>query len=149
SITDYCDTHQLDVRRRLDLFLEVCRGIQHAHQRGVIHRDIKPSNILIRIEGVHPVPRIIDFGVAKAVGAHLTDQSLVTRAGQLIGTPEYMSPEQAGPAGFDVDTRTDVYSLAVVLYQLLTGRLPFESAGGDHDELRRQIREDEPSRPSQ
>jgi non-specific serine/threonine protein kinase/serine/threonine-protein kinase len=147
-ITRYCDTQRLDIRRRLELFLEVCRGIQHAHQRGVIHRDIKPSNILIQTEDRRPVPKIIDFGLAKAMGAHLTDRSLVTRIGQTVGTPEYMSPEQAGPAGFDVDTRTDVYALGIVLYELLTGQLPFALADGDLDELRRRIREEEPVRPS-
>jgi eukaryotic-like serine/threonine-protein kinase len=147
-ITRYCDAQRLDIRRRLELFLEVCRGIQHAHQRGVIHRDIKPSNILIQTEEGRPVPKIIDFGVAKAMGAQLTDRTLVTRIGQTVGTPEYMSPEQAGPAGFDVDTRTDVYALGIVLYELLTGRLPFEAEDGDLDELRRRIREEEPVRPS-
>jgi eukaryotic-like serine/threonine-protein kinase len=147
-ITTYCDAQRLDIRRRLELFVEVCQGIQHAHQRGVIHRDIKPSNILVQVEEGRPVPKIIDFGLAKAMGAILTDRTLVTRVGQTIGTPEYMSPEQAGPAGFDVDTRTDVYALGVLLYELLTGKLPFEIPERDLDELRRRIREDEPTRPS-
>jgi len=147
-ITRYCDAENLDIRRRLELFVEVCHGIQHAHQRGVIHRDIKPSNILMQSEQGRPVPKIIDFGVAKAMGSHLTDRTLVTRIGQMIGTPEYMSPEQAGPAGFDVDTRTDVYSLGAVLFELLAGQLPFGLAEGDGDELRRRIREEEPTRPS-
>ena len=147
-ITRFCDEQRLDIRQRLELFLEVCRGIQHAHQRGVIHRDIKPSNILVQVQEGRPVPKIIDFGVAKAMGALLTDRTLVTRVGQMVGTPEYMSPEQAGPAGFDVDTRTDVYSLGVLLYELLTGRLPFETVNGDSDALRLRIREEEPARPS-
>jgi non-specific serine/threonine protein kinase/serine/threonine-protein kinase len=147
-ITRYCDQQRLDVRRRLELFIEVCRGIQHAHQRGVIHRDIKPSNILIQTEEGRPVPKVIDFGVAKAMGAILTDRTLVTHVGQMVGTPEYMSPEQAGPAGFDVDTRTDVYSLGALLCELLTGQLPFGTSDGDPDALRHRIREDEPMRPS-
>ncbi|HZN02591.1 MAG TPA: serine/threonine-protein kinase [Candidatus Polarisedimenticolia bacterium] len=147
-LTRHCDAGRLTVSQRLDLFLLVCEAIQHAHQKGVIHRDIKPSNILVQTGKDRPTPKVIDFGVAKAIGAHLTERTLVTQIGQTIGTPEYMSPEQSGPAGFDVDTRTDVYALGVVLYELLTGRLPFEAPEGDPDELRRRIREDEPKRPS-
>ena len=147
-LTRYCDAQMLTVPQRLDLFLMICRAIQHAHQKGVLHRDIKPSNILVRTEGGQSIPKVIDFGVAKAIGAHLTERTLVTQIGQALGTPEYMCPEQAGPAGFDVDTRADVYSLGAVLYELLTGRLPFEAPGGDRDELRRRIREEEPRRPS-
>ena len=147
-ITSYCDAERLDTRRRLALFIDVCRAIQHAHQKGVVHRDIKPSNILVQTEGGRAVPKVIDFGVAKALGAHLTDRTLMTQVGQRVGTPEYMSPEQAGPGGFDVDTRTDVYSLGTLLYELLTGSLPFAAPNGDIDELRRRIREDEPVPPS-
>jgi non-specific serine/threonine protein kinase/serine/threonine-protein kinase len=147
-LNHYCDEHKLSVPKRLDLFLLACGAIQHAHHKGVIHRDIKPSNILVQTVEGRPAPKVIDFGVAKAMGAHLTERTLVTQLGQALGTPEYMSPEQSGPAGFDVDTRADVYSLGVVLYELLTGQLPFEAAGGDHDELRRRIREDDPKRPS-
>ncbi len=147
-LNHYCDAHKLSVPKRLDLFLLACGAIQHAHHKGVIHRDIKPSNILVQTVENGPTPKIIDFGVAKAIGAQLTERTLVTQLGQALGTLEYMSPEQAGPAGFDVDTRADVYSLGVVLYELLTGQLPFEVASGDHDELRRRIREDDPKRPS-
>jgi non-specific serine/threonine protein kinase/serine/threonine-protein kinase len=147
-LTRYCEERQLALLPRLDLFLQTCGAIQHAHQKGVIHRDIKSSNILVQTEDGRAIPKVIDFGVAKAVGAQLTARTLVTQVGQTIGTPEYMSPEQAGPAGFDVDTRTDVYSLGVVLYELLTGRLPFEARADDHDDLRRRIREEDPLRPS-
>jgi len=147
-ITRYCDAQRLTLRARLDLFLLVCGAVQHAHQKGVIHRDLKPSNILVQTEDGPPSPKIIDFGVAKATGPDLSDRTPVTRLGQAIGTPAYMSPEQAGPAGFDVDTRSDIYSLGVLLYELLTGRLPFERPDGDSDALRRSIREDDPPRPS-
>jgi non-specific serine/threonine protein kinase/serine/threonine-protein kinase len=139
-ITAYCDTHRLSVEERLDLFIQVCHGVQHAHQKGVIHRDIKPSNILVMVEDDEPVPKIIDFGVAKATSARLTER-----------TPEYMSPEQAEMTGLDIDTRTDVYSLGVVLYELLVGVRPFdpkELQDLGFDELRRTIREKEPTRPS-
>ncbi len=123
-ITDYCDTNQLNNRQRLKLFIQVCEGIQHAHQKGIIHRDIKASNVLVTIQSDRPVPKIIDFGVAKAISQRLTEKTMFTEMGQLIGTPEYMSPEQAEMTGLDVDTRTDVYSLGVVLYELLIGVLP-------------------------
>ncbi len=123
-ITDYCDAHRLTVRERLALFATVCRAVQHAHQKGVIHRDLKPSNALVADEDGRPLPKVIDFGIAEAVTRPLTEQTLVTVYGQAIGTPAYMSPEQADGSGLDVDTRADVYSLGVMLYELLVGRLP-------------------------
>jgi eukaryotic-like serine/threonine-protein kinase len=150
-ITGYCNRHRLTTRQRIDLFLEVCGGVQHAHQKGIIHRDLKPSNILITIQDDRPVPKIIDFGVAKATTRLLTDRSLYTELGVLIGTPEYMSPEQAEMTGLDIDTRTDVYALGVILYELLTGVLPFDAQAlraKGLDEIRRTIRESEPPRPS-
>jgi non-specific serine/threonine protein kinase/serine/threonine-protein kinase len=125
-ITDYCDTNKLSTRDRVALFIPVCRAIQHAHQKGVIHRDLKPSNILVAEADGRPVPKVIDFGIAKATGQRLTEHTLVTQFGQAVGTPAYMSPEQAEMSGLDVDTRTDVYSLGVVLYELLVGRLPID-----------------------
>jgi WD40 repeat protein/serine/threonine protein kinase len=150
-ITDFCDQNHLSVRERLELFVSVCRAVQHAHQKGVIHRDLKPSNVLVTLHDGTPVPKVIDFGVAKAIGQPLTDKTLFTGFAQMIGTPLYMSPEQAGLSGLDVDTRSDVYSLGVLLYELLTGTTPFtrerfQRAG--YDELRRIIREEEPPRPS-
>jgi serine/threonine protein kinase/Tfp pilus assembly protein PilF len=150
-ITDYCDRHRLTTRDRLALFVQVCAGVQHAHQRGVIHRDMKPSNVLVAIEDKRPVPKIIDFGVAKATSHRLTEKTLFTEYGQLVGTPAYMSPEQAEMTPLDVDTRSDVYSLGVLLYELLAGVLPFDSKDlreAGFDEMRRRIREEEPSRPS-
>ena len=150
-ITTYCDRERLTTRERLELFMKVCDGIQHAHQKAIIHRDIKPSNVLVVLQGNEPVPRIIDFGVAKAVAQPLAERTLFTELGQLIGTPEYMSPEQAEMGGRDIDTRSDVYSLGVMLYELLTSSLPFspeELRAAGHDEIRRRIREDEPPRPS-
>jgi eukaryotic-like serine/threonine-protein kinase len=151
AITAYCNRHRLSTPQRIDLFLQVCDGVQHAHQKGVIHRDLKPSNILVTLQDDHPAPKIIDFGVAKATSQHLTERTLFTELGVLIGTPEYMSPEQAEMTGLDIDTRTDVYALGVVLYELLTGALPFDGKAlreKGPDEIRRVIRETDPPRPS-
>jgi eukaryotic-like serine/threonine-protein kinase len=150
-ITTYCDRHQLSTRERIDLFLQVCDGVQHAHQKGIIHRDLKPSNILVTVRNDHPEPKIIDFGVAKATINPLTERTLYTELGALIGTPEYMSPEQTEMTGLDVDTRTDVYALGVILYELLTGFLPFDARvlrERGLDSIRQTIREVDPSRPS-
>jgi tetratricopeptide (TPR) repeat protein/predicted Ser/Thr protein kinase len=146
-ITDYCDRHNLTTRERMELMIQVCEGVQHAHQKGIIHRDIKPSNILVEIQDEKPVPKIIDFGVAKAISQELTERTMFTEYGQIIGTPEYMSPEQAEMTGLDVDTRADVYSLGVLLYELLIGALPFDSRQlrkKGYDEIRRVIREETP-----
>ncbi|TNF79057.1 MAG: serine/threonine protein kinase [Acidobacteria bacterium] len=151
AISDYCDGAYLTTPERLALFIAVCEGVQHAHQKGIIHRDLKPSNVLVELQDGRAVPKIIDFGVAKATGQRLTEQTLYTAHGQFIGTAEYMSPEQAELTGLDVDTRTDVYSLGVLLYELLVGALPFDSKElrqGGYDEARRRIREEEPPRPS-
>jgi tetratricopeptide (TPR) repeat protein len=150
-ITTYCDRERLTTQERLELFMKVCDGVQHAHQKAIIHRDIKPSNVMVTVQGTEPVPKIIDFGVAKATAQRLTEKTLFTEFGQLIGTPEYMSPEQAEMSGRDIDTRSDVYSLGVMLYELLTSSLPFsarELRAAGYDEIRRRIREDEPPRPS-
>ena len=151
SITRYCDEHKLNIEQRLRLFEQVCEGVHHAHQKGIIHRDLKPSNILVSVHGDRAVPKIIDFGVAKAITQPLTDKTFVTLQGQLLGTPEYMSPEQVDFATQDIDTRSDIYSLGVVLYELLAGVLPFEEesfARAGFAEIQRTIRESEPASPS-
>jgi eukaryotic-like serine/threonine-protein kinase len=150
-ITEYCDRQKSKIEDRLGLFLNVCEAVQHAHQKGIIHRDIKPSNILVSMKDNQAVPKIIDFGVAKALTQPLTERTLYTEQGQFIGTPEYMSPEQVEMTAQGVDTRTDVYSLGVVLYQLLAGKLPFEAetlreGGAGH--IRRVICEQYPKTPS-
>ena len=150
-ITRYCDDQRLTPKERLDLFIPVCRALHHAHQRGIIHRDVKPSNVLVTVQDGKAVPKVIDFGVAKALHQRLTEKTLFTQHGLLVGTPEYMSPEQADLTGLDVDTTTDVYSLGVLLYELLTGSLPFEperlrQAG--YAEMQRIIREEDPVKPS-
>ncbi|MEO0480483.1 MAG: tetratricopeptide repeat protein [Planctomycetota bacterium] len=150
-ITDYCDQARIGLRERLDLFARVCEAIQHAHQKGVIHRDIKPSNVMVTLHDGEPVPKVIDFGIAKATSAELTQKTMFTRYGNMIGTPEYMAPEQAEMSGLDIDTRADVYSLGVLLYELLTGTKPFEVTevlDRGFQELLRTIREDEPAKPS-
>jgi len=152
KITDYCDQNHLDTEARLKLFTQVCQAIQHAHQKGIIHRDIKPSNILVADHDGVPVPKVIDFGIAKATtDQRLTDKTLFTALEQFMGTPAYMSPEQARLSGLDIDTRTDIYSLGVLLYELLTGKTPFDAKdllAAGLEEMRRTIREDEPKRPS-
>lgn len=150
-ITDYCDQNNLSTKERLDLFTKVCHAIQHAHQKGIIHRDIKPSNILVTLHDGVPVPKVIDFGIAKATEGRLTDATVYTQLHQFIGTPAYMSPEQAEMSGLDIDTRSDIYSLGVLLYELLTGAPPFDGSeliAQGLDEMRRTIREREPARPS-
>jgi serine/threonine protein kinase/Flp pilus assembly protein TadD len=150
-ITEYCDQNQVPVHERLELFHHVCQAVQHAHQKGIIHRDIKPSNVLVMSHDGTPMIKVIDFGVAKAIGQQLTDKTIYTQFTHMVGTPLYMSPEQAGQSGVDVDTRTDIYALGVLLYELLTGTTPFDKERlreADFDEIRRIIREEEPPRPS-
>jgi serine/threonine protein kinase/tetratricopeptide (TPR) repeat protein len=150
-ITDFCDENQLSVRERLGLFISVCQAVQHAHTKGIIHRDLKPTNVLVTLHDDVPVVKIIDFGIAKATGQQLTEKTLFTNFAHMLGTPMYMSPEQARMSGLDVDTRTDIYSLGVLLYELLTGTTPFDKERlrtAAYDEIRRIIREEEPARPS-
>jgi non-specific serine/threonine protein kinase/serine/threonine-protein kinase len=150
-ITGYCDKHNLTVRQRLELFARVCEAVQHAHTKGIIHRDLKPTNVLVTLHDGRPLPKVIDFGIAKATQQRLTERTLFTETGRMIGTPEYMSPEQAEMSGLDVDTRTDIYSLGVLLYELLTGALPFDPKtlrAAAYGEVQRMIREVDPPRPS-
>jgi WD40 repeat protein/serine/threonine protein kinase len=150
-ITVFCDQSHLTLSQRLELFVCVCQAVLHAHQKGIIHRDLKPANVLVTMHDTTPVVKIIDFGVAKALGQELTDKTLFTGFAQMIGTPLYMSPEQAGQSGLDVDTRSDIYSLGVLLYELLTGTTPFDRERlkeVGYDEMRRILREEEPVRPS-
>jgi serine/threonine protein kinase/tetratricopeptide (TPR) repeat protein len=151
SITEYADSNNLATRDRLKLFVTVCQAVQHAHQRGIIHRDIKPSNVLVTLHDGQAVPKVIDFGIAKATSHRLTEKTIFTEFRQIVGTPQYMSPEQAEMSGLDVDTRCDIYSLGVLLYELLTGTTPFEASRlqtAGYGELQRIIREEEPPRPS-
>jgi len=150
-VTNFCDAHKLDMRARLGIFLEVCAAVHHAHQKGIIHRDLKPSNVLVGMESGRPQVKVIDFGIAKAVTGRLTDSTLVTRLEQVLGTPVYMSPEQAGLGGQDIDTRSDIYALGVLLYEILVGVPPFDPkdlAEAGYDEMRRIVREVTPLRPS-
>src|SRR5678810_506515 len=151
KITEYCDQNRISMQERLNLFIQVCNAVQHAHQKGIIHRDLKPSNIMVTMHDGVPVPKVIDFGIAKATEQRLTDKTLFTSYAQLMGTPAYMSPEQMELSGLNLDTRSDLYSLGVLLYELLTGCTPFDTTDllkAGVDELRRTVREQEPLSPS-
>jgi serine/threonine protein kinase len=151
KITDYCDQNNLSTKERLELFIKVCQAVQHAHQKGIIHRDIKPSNILVTLHDGVPIPKVIDFGIAKATEGRLTDATVYTQLHQFIGTPAYMSPEQAEITELDIDTRSDIYSLGVLLYELMAGQTPFDAKklmASGIDAMRKTIREQEPVRPS-
>ncbi len=151
TITEYCDRNKLSTKARLDLFIQVCQAVQHAHQKGIIHRDIKPSNVMVTQRNGSPIPKVIDFGIAKATNQRLTEKTLFTRYAQIIGTPAYMSPEQAEFGELDIDTRTDIYSLGILLYELLTGSTPFSEVQlrkAGYLEMQRVIREEEPTKPS-
>ena len=150
-ITEFCARHGLPLEQRLRLFIPVCQAVQHAHQKGIIHRDLKPSNVMVTVLDGVPVPKVIDFGVAKAINQRLTEKTLFTQHATMIGTPAYMSPEQAELSGLDVDTRSDIYSLGVLLYELLTGTQPFPEQrlrSVAHAEMQRIILHEEPERPS-
>jgi serine/threonine protein kinase len=150
-VTQYCDRERLSVPKRLELFRDVCNAVQHAHQKGIIHRDLKPSNVLVTVADSEPLPKVIDFGIAKATAGRLTDKTLFTEHRALIGTPAYMSPEQADMSGADIDTRSDIYALGVLLYELLAGITPFDPhrlRSASFVEIQRIIREEEPPKPS-
>src|SRR5947209_4208207 len=150
-LNKFCDELKLTPNERLELFVPICQAVQHAHQKGVVHRDLKPANVLITMIDARPVPKVIDFGVAKATAGKLTDESMSTQFGAVVGTIEYMAPEQAGFSGEDIDTRADIYSLGVILYELLTGLRPLDAARLKEAalaEMIRIVREEEPARPS-